>query len=122
MQRQYDIGQAFFDLPVDKKNLPEYRCDFANGNFFGYRAVCGLLDTFVNPRGDLADLVYKAHEKKIMSTNITNIEESFNVPKIIPQYENEVRHPFFEPYRPEIEDFSRVSRTFLVAPPLAITT
>jgi hypothetical protein len=61
----------------------------------------------------------KAYEKKIMSTDITNIEESFNVPKIIPQYENEVRHPFFEPYRPEIEDFSRVSRTFtfVVTPP-----
>ncbi|KAK5192929.1 hypothetical protein LTR99_010704 [Exophiala xenobiotica] len=86
VQRQYDIGQAFFDLPLDKKNLPEYRCDFGSGNYFGYRA---------------------AYEKKIMSTDITNIEESFNVPKIIPQYENEVRHPFFEPYRSEIEDFSR---------------
>ncbi|KAJ9604856.1 hypothetical protein H2200_010971 [Cladophialophora chaetospira] len=86
VHRQYDIGQAFFDLPVEKKNLPDYRCNFAEGNFFGYRA---------------------AHEKKIMSTDVLNIEESFNVPKIIPPYENEVRHPFFEPYRTEIADFSR---------------
>ena len=42
----------------------------------------------------LADFgVHKAHEKKIMSTNITNKHiESFNVPKIIQQYEIEVRH------------------------------
>lgn len=39
MQRQYDIGQAFFDLPLEKKNLPKYQCNFAEGNFFGYRAV-----------------------------------------------------------------------------------
>ncbi|KIW17699.1 hypothetical protein PV08_04894 [Exophiala spinifera] len=42
-----------------------------------------------------------------MSTDVTNIEESFNVPKIIPEYENEVRHPFFDPYRAEIAGFSR---------------
>ncbi|KIV77956.1 hypothetical protein PV11_09729 [Exophiala sideris] len=86
IQRQYDIGQTFFDLPIEKKNLEGCRCDFSVGNYFGYRA---------------------AHEKKIMSTDILNIEESFNVPKIIPHYDNEVRHPFFEPYRAEIEDFSR---------------
>lgn len=48
-----------------------------------------------------------------MSTDVKNIEESFNVPKIIPEYENEVRHPFFDPYRAEIADFSRVRSLML---------
>ena len=44
-----------------------------------------------------------------MSTNVTNIEESFNVAKFIPQYASEARHPFFNAYREEVEQFSRVS-------------
>jgi len=39
--RQYDIGQAFFDSPLEEKNKPELTCDFSKGNYFGYRAVCG---------------------------------------------------------------------------------
>lgn len=41
MQRQYDIGQGFFNLPVENKGQPQYRCDFSKGNYFGYRAVRG---------------------------------------------------------------------------------
>ena len=40
VERQYDIGQAYFDLPLEEKGNPKYRCDFAKGNYFGYRAVC----------------------------------------------------------------------------------
>ena len=40
VQRQYNIGQAFFDLPAEEKGRAEYRCDFTVGNYFGYRAVC----------------------------------------------------------------------------------
>lgn len=39
VQRQYNIGQAFFDLPAEEKDLPQYKCDFTVGNYFGYRAV-----------------------------------------------------------------------------------
>jgi isopenicillin N synthase-like dioxygenase len=39
VDRQYDIGQAYFDLPLQEKGDPKYRCDFAQGNYFGYRAV-----------------------------------------------------------------------------------
>lgn len=35
--------------------------------------------------------------------------ESFNHAKFTEHYENEPRHPFFEAFKPEIEDFSRVS-------------
>ena len=39
VDRQYDIGQAYFDLPLEEKGDPKYRCDFTQGNYFGYRAV-----------------------------------------------------------------------------------
>lgn len=39
VQRQYNIGQAFFDLPIEEKDQPQYKCDFTVGNYFGYRAV-----------------------------------------------------------------------------------
>lgn len=45
-----------------------------------------------------------------MSTEVKDIVESFNIAKFIPQYADEARHPFFEPYKAEIEDFSRVRR------------
>ncbi|KAK5050926.1 hypothetical protein LTR84_003485 [Exophiala bonariae] len=86
VQRQYNIGQAFFDLPVEEKDQPQYKCDFTVGNYFGYRAP---------------------YEKKIMSTEVKDIVESFNIAKYIPQYANEARHPFFDAYREEIEEFSR---------------
>jgi isopenicillin N synthase-like dioxygenase len=38
--RQYSIGQAYFNRPVEEKAKPELRCDFGKGNYFGYRAVC----------------------------------------------------------------------------------
>ncbi|RVX73389.1 hypothetical protein B0A52_03031 [Exophiala mesophila] len=88
VQRQYNIGQAFFDLPAEEKGRAEYRCDFTVGNYFGYRAP---------------------FEKKVMSTEVKDIVESFNVAKFIPQYTKEARHPFFEPYHAEMEDFSRKS-------------
>jgi hypothetical protein len=42
VDRQYDIGQAYFDLPLEDKGDLRYRCDFAQGNYFGYRAVCAV--------------------------------------------------------------------------------
>jgi isopenicillin N synthase-like dioxygenase len=39
LARQYDIGQAFFNQPLEAKTKPELRCDFGKGNYFGYRAV-----------------------------------------------------------------------------------
>lgn len=42
VQRQYDIGQGFFNLPVEDKGQSQYRCDFSKGNYFGYRAVRGI--------------------------------------------------------------------------------
>lgn len=39
VDRQYDIGQAYFDLPLEDKADLNFRCDFAKGNYFGYRAV-----------------------------------------------------------------------------------
>ncbi|PKS06147.1 hypothetical protein jhhlp_007464 [Lomentospora prolificans] len=88
VERQYDIGQGFFDLPMTERDLPQYRCDFTKGNYFGYRP---------------------AHEKTIMSTDVLDNVESVNVAKFIPEYANEPFHPFFHPYKAEIEAFSRKS-------------
>lgn len=43
-----------------------------------------------------------------MSTDVLDNVESVNVPKFIPHYDNEPFHPFFHPYKAEIEAFSRV--------------
>lgn len=88
VQRQYDIGQAFFEIPHEDKTKKMYKCDFANGNYFGYRELA---------------------EKTIKGTEVRDNVESFNHAKFTKHYESEPRHPFFEPYRPEIEAFSRVS-------------
>lgn len=39
VQRQYDIGQSFFALPLEDKGKEEYRVDFGRGNYFGYKPV-----------------------------------------------------------------------------------
>lgn len=88
VDRQYDIGQAYFNLPLKEKGDAAYRCDFANGNYFGYRA---------------------AHEKKIMGTDVLDNVESVNIPKLIASNEHEPFHPYLRTFRTEIEDFSRRS-------------
>ncbi|KAF4856194.1 UPF0676 protein [Colletotrichum siamense] len=88
VQRQYDIGQGFFGLPVEDKARPGNTCDFSKGNYFGYRPF---------------------HDKKMQGTEVLNNVESVNIAKFILKYANEPFHPFFEPYREEIEDFSRRS-------------
>lgn len=44
-----------------------------------------------------------------MGTDVLDNVESVNIPKFIPTYSSEPFHPFFHPYRAEIEDFSRHS-------------
>lgn len=46
-----------------------------------------------------------------MSTDVLDNVESFNIAKFIPTHEHQPFHPFFEQYRAEIEDFSRVRHT-----------
>ncbi|KAF2715734.1 2OG-Fe(II) oxygenase superfamily protein [Pleomassaria siparia CBS 279.74] len=88
VERQYDIGQSYLNLPLDVKGDPKYRCDFAQGNYFGYRA---------------------AHEKKVMGTDVLDMVESVNIPKFIPAEAHEPFHPYLRQFRSEIEDFSRRS-------------
>lgn len=42
-----------------------------------------------------------------MGTDVLDNVESVNIPKFIAQNANEPFHPYFQPFRPEIEDFSR---------------
>ena len=88
VDRQYDIGQAYFDLPLESKGDAAYRCDFANGNYFGYRA---------------------AYEKKIMGTDVLDNVESVNIPKFIPSNQHEPFHPYLRQFDKEIECFTRRS-------------
>ena len=37
IEHQFAIGQAFYNLPLEERNLN--RCDLANGGYFGYRGV-----------------------------------------------------------------------------------
>lgn len=86
IQRQYDIGQAFFALPHADKAQPQYKCDFASGNYFGYREL---------------------HERTVRGTEVRDNVESYNHAKFTESNVAEPRHPFFEAYTPEIEAFSR---------------
>lgn len=86
IQRQYDIGQAFFALPHAEKAQPQYKCDFASGNYFGYREL---------------------HERTVRGTEVRDNVESYNHAKFTTSNAAEPRHPFFEPYTPELEAFSR---------------
>lgn len=43
-----------------------------------------------------------------MSTDVLDNVESVNIAKFIPEYKNEAFHPFFNPFKHEIEAFSRV--------------
>ncbi|KAI7777587.1 flavonol synthase [Diaporthe eres] len=86
IQRQYDIGQAFFALPHAEKAQPKYKCDFASGNYFGYREL---------------------HERTVRGTEVRDNVESYNHAKFTPSNAAEPRHPFFDAYTPEVEAFSR---------------
>lgn len=57
-----------------------------------------------------------------MSTDVLDNVESINIAKFIPEYKDEAFHPFFNPFREEVEAFSRVrlpSRT-LSRHPIAV--
>lgn len=43
-----------------------------------------------------------------MSTDVLDNVESVNIAKFIPEYTNEAFHPFFNPFKGEIEAFTRV--------------
>lgn len=97
MQRQYDVAQAFFALPHEEKAKPEYKCDFANGNYFGYREI---------------------YEATIRGTAVRNNVEQWNHAKFTDLYAKEARHPFFAAYEREIAEFSRVRATPHLFPPM----
>ncbi|KAF2124933.1 2OG-Fe(II) oxygenase superfamily protein [Dothidotthia symphoricarpi CBS 119687] len=88
VNRQYDIGQAYLNLPLEEKGDLKYRCDFGQGNYFGYRA---------------------AHEKTVMGTDVLDNVESVNIPKLIHSNSHEPFHPFLRQFHSEIEEFSRRS-------------
>ena len=53
-----------------------------------------------------------------MSTDVLDNVESVNIAKFIPEYANEAFHPFFNPFKDEIEDFSRAR---LLRTPVTVT-
>ncbi|KAI9708665.1 MAG: hypothetical protein M1820_003883 [Bogoriella megaspora] len=91
VSRQLSIATAFYNLPFSERNDPSSRCDFASGNYFGYRAM---------------------HQKTIMGTSILDNVESINIPKSIPSLSSEPRHPFLLQFHDEITTFQH--KTFTV--------
>lgn len=51
----------------------------------------------------------QANEKQVKGTDVKDNVESFNFAKFTPAYKDQPFHPFFEPWRAEMADFSRVS-------------
>ena len=45
--------------------------------------------------------------RTVKGTDVRDNVESYNHAKFTGHYDGEARHPFFAPYRPEIEAFSR---------------
>lgn len=114
VQRQYDIAQQYFSLPEAEKGREGQLCDFTQGNYFGYRPVRTDGGRKEEKRAD--DL--QAHHKTVRGTEVRDNAESVNIPKFIPAYASEPFHPFFEPFRDEIEAFSRVNPYTPNLPPL----
>ncbi|GAA5994455.1 uncharacterized protein JCM10292_002074 [Rhodotorula paludigena] len=82
--RQLQIGNAFFDLPLEEKR--EHPCDFEQGKYWGYR----------EPKETYA------------GTSIKNNIEMLNHPKDTEVLANDqLTFNFLEPYKPEISAFSR---------------
>ncbi|KAH6888532.1 putative 1-aminocyclopropane-1-carboxylate oxidase [Thelonectria olida] len=79
VRRQYAIGRAFFDLPLEEKL--RYECDTARGDFRGYKP---------QSTGALAS---------------RDNDERYNIPKFTPEHERE--HPqLINDHIDEIRDFS----------------
>jgi gibberellin 2-oxidase len=53
----------------------------------------------------------QANEKQIKGTEVKDNVESFNFAKFTQAYADQPFHPFFEPFRAEMADFSRVRET-----------
>jgi hypothetical protein len=106
IDRQYDIGQAYFGLPLEVKGDPQHRCNFSKGNTSGTVLYAHMQSSLVDW---LAHYPTQAHEKRIMSTDVLDNIGSVNIPKLIPQITNEPFHPYLHQFHPEIEDFSHRS-------------
>ncbi|KAK7047124.1 hypothetical protein VNI00_006789 [Paramarasmius palmivorus] len=83
VNRQLSIGQAFHTLPLDEKKKLE--CDFANGNYMGYRPS----------------------ERFIADTNVKENHEALDVAKFTQSGPRFPLHDFMKPFEPEIREFQR---------------
>ncbi|GAA5904018.1 hypothetical protein JCM8208_001764 [Rhodotorula glutinis] len=83
--RQMSIGSAFLDLPLDEKR--KHPCNFAEGNFFGYRKGVRIM-------GD---------------SGVVDNSEALCLPKVTPSLAHEwpVEYDWLQPFQPEIEAFQR---------------
>ncbi|EFX01571.1 2og-Fe oxygenase family protein [Grosmannia clavigera kw1407] len=90
------IDLSKFDQPGGKDQLVEdLRQAVHETGFFG------LINTGFTPEEN--------NDKKMLGPEVRNNSESVNIPKFTAYYANEPFHSFFEPYRDEIESFSRRS-------------
>ncbi|GAA6046683.1 hypothetical protein JCM3770_003115 [Rhodotorula araucariae] len=83
--RQNSIGDAFLNLPLDEKR--KHPCNFAEGNFFGYREGFRIM-------GD---------------SGVKDNSEALCLPKSTPSLAHEwpEEFEFLRPFKPEIEAFQR---------------
>ncbi|GAA5866144.1 hypothetical protein JCM8547_000612 [Rhodosporidiobolus lusitaniae] len=82
--RQMSIGNTFLDLPEEEKM--EHPCDFAHGNFFGYRSGFRIMG----------------------NSGVKDNSEALCLPKVTPSLAKEwLDWDFLRPFKGEIEQFQR---------------
>ncbi|SPO07280.1 related to iron/ascorbate family oxidoreductases [Cephalotrichum gorgonifer] len=81
--RQFSIGNAFFQQPLDEKR--RFPCNFAEGEYFGYRE----------------------NSRWIGDTGVKENIEMLNIPKDIPAWSNVGQHDIVQANYPEIASFHR---------------
>lgn len=95
-------GNAFLHLPLDEKR--KHPCNFAEGNFFGFREGFRIMGNSGVKDNSEACVCHSP-----TSSERTNASpRSLCLPKIVPSLAHEFpAYDFLQPFKPEIESFQR---------------
>ncbi|GAA5967434.1 hypothetical protein JCM8115_000789 [Rhodotorula mucilaginosa] len=97
VRRQHAIGDAFLDLPLEEKR--KHPCDFANGNFFGFREGFRVMG----------------------KSGVKDNSEALCLPKLVPSLQHEwPAYDFLDPFVDEIATFQRKVHSRVLDPLLRL--